>query len=42
MSRKILSTFSLGMDDSRDATHEDRGKSKENRKGRDEKEGLTG
>lgn len=42
MPRKILSTFSLEIDDSRDATCKDKGKSKRNRKEKDEKEGLTG
>lgn len=42
MPRKILSTFSLEIDNSRDATCKDKGKSKRNRKEKDEKEGLTG
>ncbi|KYN05644.1 hypothetical protein ALC62_03437 [Cyphomyrmex costatus] len=42
MPRKILSTFSLEIDDSRDTTCKDKRKNKRNRKEKDEKEGLTG
>lgn len=42
MPKKILSTFSLEIDNSRDATCKDRRKSKRGRKGKDEKERLTG